>query len=201
MRRPAGPHNLQVKKRAMGITLVLAVLVMSTAAFAAKYGYEIDPEGMKALEAASSFPVKIIEKKVVEECLDVKDYAPADVLSLTVTNGSDDEISALGIKFVAYDESSRTQNISGGSPLSLLSFDKMNESPEIYTLAQDGLTLKPGAVCVLSTAVDYSSFTGARAMVEYYVRADGTKVDNPDFAGWQNMAYGLSSEGNMTVLD
>ena len=192
---------LQLKR----IILLAAVFTLlgSRAASAAKYGYEIDPEAMKTMEEESTFPVKVTEKKVVEECLDVENYDPSDILSLTVTNGSDTEISAVRIQYVAYDENNRTADISGGRALLQLQFSMGADTvaPEIYTLGKEELAIQPGESFAISTAVDYGSFTGLRAMVEYYVTSDGTQVDNPSFPMWQNLAYGLEATGNVTELD
>ena len=174
------------------------MLLLGCAALAYDYGYAIDVDALKALEADCPFPVVVTEKKVVEECLDTEGFGNSldDALIFTVTNGSDAGLSAITVCFVAYDAEGNTQNVTAEG----LTFTDSSAPPQINTLDKDGLTVAPGESAALSVAVDYSKFVGVRAMVARYTAEDGTVVENPQFAAWQNLAFGLSSEAT-TVLD
>ena len=189
-------------KSLLAAALTLALLTTG-AALAGEYGYEIDVAAMKALEEGCPFPVRVTEKKVVEECFDTEGFFDDndDALVITVTNGSDAEITALKVCFVGYDADQLTRRVQGDD-MSIASF---NASPKINTLSKDGLSVAPGGSCALSMKVDYahdgtSKFVGIRAMVESYTTADGAVVANPQYDEWQNLAFGMAG-GNVTELD
>ena len=177
---------------ALALALLLALSLAGTA-LAGAYGYEIDVNAMKAQEAADTFPVRVVEKKVVEECFDcaLGEYND-DALVITVSNGSTDTLAALKVCFVAYDEGNKT--VEATSDMYISSFN-INASPEIYTMSKEDLSVASGQNCVLSMPVSYEKFVGVRAMVAEYTKADGTVVTNPAFAVWQNLAFGLAAGG------
>ncbi len=179
----------------LALTLLLA-LSLAGAALASAYGYEIDVNAMKAQEAADTFPVKVIEKKAVEDCFDcdMGEYND-DALVITVSNGSTDTLTALKVCFVAYDGESKTVKVTSD-----MVFSAFNASPEIYTMSREDLNVASGQSCVLSMPVSYENFVGVRAMVAEYTKADGTVVANPTFAAWQNLAFGLAASSS-TELD
>ena len=189
-----------MKKRRTIAALALAVAACSCiSASAAKFGYEIDPAAMKELEQASTFEVQVTEKKVVEECLDTEmlDHND-DVLILTVTNNSDVPVRGVKVKYVAHDDQNLTAEVTGFNG-SFGSFAG-NDQPEIFSVESGEEVLEPGGVHSFVQAVDFSQFTGVRAIVEEYVLEDGTKVANPDYPAWENLAFGLGS-GAVTELD
>ena len=135
---------------ALALALLLALSLAGTA-LAGAYGYEIDVNAMKAQEAADTFPVRVVEKKVVEECFDcaLGDYND-DALVITVSNGSTDTLAALKVCFVAYDEGNKT--VEATSAMYISSFN-INASPEIYTMSKEDLSVASGQNCVLSMPV------------------------------------------------
>lgn len=189
-------------RRRRRISLALAaglVLCMGMTASADKHGYEINPEAMKELEEASTFEVRVTEKKVVEECLDTEsmDYND-DVLILTVTNGSDKPVKAVKVKYAAYDDKNITTEVASSKNIV---FSMGDAAHEIFSVESgEDEIIEPGGTCEFVQAVNFSLFSGVRAMVAEYVLEDGTVVSNPDYPNWENMAFGLDG-GNVTELD
>ena len=181
---------------ALALTLALALTagLLGGAALAAKDGYEIDVPAMKALEQGSQFPVRVVLKKVVEEYFTTSYGDPKTaLLSFTLENGSDSEIAAMTIYFVAYDDDSVTRDITPSSGIG--AYYGRNEQPELKTLPLSELAFAPGTTYVTGLAVDWKRFTGVRAIVAEYTTADGTVVQNPDFTAWQTLAFGMVSQG------
>ena len=157
---------------------------------------------MKELEQASTFEVMVTEKKVVEECLDTELMDDNDdVLVLTVTNSGSEPVHSVKVKFVAYNDQNLTAKLQSSGRISISVGLGDDSAPEIYSMVTgEDEILEPGSSQSLVQAVDYSWFTGVRAMVEEYVLADGTHVANPDYPAWENLAFGLGSS-NVTELD
>lgn len=188
----------KIFKKTAAFLLASGILAVSAAGItpAYQFGYSIDVEAMKEAEQASDFPVQVVLKKVVEECIDTETFMePCDVLAFTVRNDSEDTITGITLKFVAYDEANETADVSADLPLV-----SANSSPEINELKEEGLTLEPGQEYTLATAVNYSRFVGARAMIASYTNEAGEQISNPDYPSWENLAFGLSG-GNVTELD
>ena len=165
-------------------------------AAASQFGNLIDVDAMKNLETSSDFPVRVTEKKVVVECIDVVEIGgDSDVLVFTVENGSADTVSSLTVRFVAYDDEQKTTDITRGlKPIGI------NSTPNIFTQEKTDISLAPGESTSISTAVSFSLFSGVRAMVESYTTDGGKTVSNPAFEQWQNLAFGLTG-GSVTELD
>ena len=182
-------------KRFLILLLVICLAACSTAA-ASKYGYPVDLETMKMLEEQSSFAVRVTEKKVVLENYDVETFSDegADALVITVTNGSDSEITSLEVGFIAVTEEGKTTDVVRNWDISI------GGTPEIKRLVRSDMNLAPGDKTELVARVDYSCFKGVRAMVISCRLADGSVLKNPDYEQWKNYAYGLTSE-NTTELD
>ena len=179
--------------------LLIAVLVWVLPAQASPYGYKIDVSAMKALESSSSFPVRVTQKKVVEECYDTDSMgAPCDQLSFTVENGCAEEISGFRLFYVAYDETEATQKIDSTSGISFSI--SSSEGPELYSVAATDLALPARDSIEAGLPVHWKTFVGVRAIISEYTAADGTVVSNPDFPAWQTLAYGMVSD-NSTELD
>ena len=187
-------------KKQIPALLLLLCLLFTASAQADKYGYAVDIDTMKALEAQSAFPVKVTEKKIVQECFDKKTGVgttdSADALVVTVTNQSDQTLTGVQVGFIALNEKGLTTDVVATSKSSLGLSDN---TPEIKTLVRDDLSLAPGESCIISLRVDYNRVRGVRAMVSGYTTAEGA-VANPDSPLWQTYAFGLGSE-NSTELD
>ena len=90
---------------ALALALLLALSLADTA-LAGAYGYEIDVNAMKAQEAADTFPVRVVEKKVVEEKkknyknLKKQDIAGRTALMYAAIAGSSTLLVAVLILFV-----------------------------------------------------------------------------------------------------
>lgn len=192
--------ELNMLKKQIPALLLLLCLLFTASAQADKYGYAVDIDTMKALEAQSAFPVKVTEKKIVQDCFDKKTGVgttdSADALVVTVTNQSDQTLTGVQVGFIALNEKGLTTDVVATSKSSLGLSDN---TPEIKTLVRDDLSLAPGESCIISLRVDYNRVRGVRAMVSGYTTAEGT-VANPDFPLWQTYAFGLGSE-NSTELD
>ena len=182
--------------RTIALALCLC-LSLACAARADAYGYKIDVSAMKALEAADAFPVKVTLKKVVEEYFDTELMDNnGDLLAFTVENGTDGEVSGFTLYFVAYDDGELTQDITSGIVSSIASGGK----PQLSTVTPPDVSIAPGGTYETGLAVNYSRFTGVRAMIADYTLPDGTVVENPAFAAWQTLAYGMVSDSS-TELD
>ena len=188
-------------RRKVLAAFLCAGLVIGTgySAYADKHGYAIDPEAMKEVELASSFEVQVTEKKVVEECLDTDSMDfNTDVLVLTVTNAGSTPIRSIKVKYVAYNDENITTDVASSRSIA---FNMMDEAHEIFSaVSGEKETVEPGETCQLMQAVNFSLFTGVRAMVQEYTLEDGTVVSNPDYPTWESMAFGLVS-GDVTELD
>ena len=176
--------------------LLVVCLLCTFSASASKYGIKVDTETMKMLEAQSTCPVRVTEKKVVLGTFDVKLFSHDGAASLviTVTNGSDTTLTAVDVGFIALKEDDTTTDTKSN-----LTYSPM-ETAEVKHLARSDLSLAPGESCVISTRVDYDYFKGVRAMVCQYTAADGSVVVNPDYKTWEMYAFGLSST-DATELD
>lgn len=187
---------MNVKKLAALLALLLLVF-LTGAAQAADYGYEIDVPAMKALEEASAFPMRVTEKKVVVEQFDTDNWNdPTDALMITVANDTNATVTEVRLCYVAYDADNCTCDIEGTS-ISIPSFDA---APKISSVTKSGISLAPGEKTVFTTKVSFDRFTGLRAIVSQYTDDTGNTVANPDFARWQDMAFGVSG-GSVTELD
>ena len=190
-----GKRNPRMK-RYTAVFVCLFLLLFSMPAAAAQYGYWIDVDAMKELEASSDFPLQITEKKVVEECLDVDSLiGDADVLAFTVQNNSTEIVTELTVGFVAYNDEQKTCDITSGMKPYIA-----GSSPEIFTQVKSDIELAPGESIVLSSEVSWSMFSGVRAVVKSYATQGGESAVNPIFNTWQNLAFGLSGD-NVTELD
>lgn len=187
---------MRARRLWMALATLLALSLLTTAS-AGKYGYAVDVDAMKAAEAADPFPVRVIERKVVEESFSVDLFENADdALVITVENGSQDAVAAVKVGFVAYDKDGVTVEVTG----ELTPYTGLQAEHEIYTLNKDGLSVAPGGRVELVKKVDYSRLHSVRAMVAEYTTESGETVVNPSYAQWQNLAYGLTA-GNVTELD
>jgi len=192
--------ELNMLKKQIPALLLLLCLLFTASAQADKYGYAVDIDTMKALEAQSAFPVKVTEKKIVQECFERRsDFNipdSPDALVVTVTNQSDQTLTGVQVGFIALNAEGLTTDVVRSTSLTI---SLSNDPPEIKTLARDDLSLAPGESCIISLRVDYERVRGVRAMVSEYTTAEGT-VANPDFPLWQTYAFGLGSS-NSTELD
>ena len=181
--------------RGLMIALCVCLVLPGISACADAYGYKIDVNAMKAREAADSFPVKVVLKKVVEEYFDTSSFNdPYDLLAFTVENGTDSVVTGFTLVFVAYDEDECTREITRSMPV------LSSGSPKLNTVNPGEIAIDPGATFTTGQAVFYEKFTGVRAMISKYRLADGSSVANPAFTEWQNLAYGMVSD-NSTELD
>ena len=187
---------MKARKMLCVLSALVLLLAVPAAVVAARYGYAIDVDAMKALEASCSFPVCVTEKKIVRECFDVKrlsDESP-DALVVTVHNGTDRVVTGLKVGIVAYDEGNLVRNTVRTNSVSY------DASPEITYMIKSDISLAPGESCIVTLRVNYSCFSGVRAMVAEYTTEDGASVANLDFGAWQNLAFGLAA-GDSTELD
>lgn len=190
-------------RRTVALALVMALAAaLCGAALALEYGYTVDVEAMRALEQGCAFPVKVLEKKAVEEVFDsseMMDYN-TDALVVTVVNNSESIVSEVRVCLIVYDDSAAVVKPTRSS---LASF---HEQAEIISLVKSGMALEPGQSCALSMQACYAGsdgtprFTGARALVAAYTDEAGNVIGNPDYAEWQNLAFGMSGS-NVTELD
>ena len=176
--------------------LLVLCLLGTIPASASKYGYTVDVETMKMLEAQSSCPVHVTEKKIVLGTFDEKAFSDegADSLVITVINGTDSPIASVTVGFIALKEDNSVTDIKSN-----LTYQPQG-SPEVKRLVRSDLTLAPGESISLSTRVDYGHFKGVRAMVSEYTTEDGSVKINPDYKTWEMYAFGLSST-DATELD
>ncbi len=182
------------------VAAVLALMLMVPGSvFAQKYGYKIDVSAMKALEEASAFPVRVVQKKVVEELYDVTDYyLPADALTLTVRNNTDTDVTGFAIYWVAYDEEGKTCEIDSESIIA--SFSPGTSSPRLYSAELTGNVLPAHSETSYDQRVHWDEFVGVRSIIAWYTDSKGNVISNPDFSLWQTLAYGLTGESS-TELD
>lgn len=150
----------------------------------------INNDGLKEIETNDTFAVKVIKKEVIKDANPGFSFAGNDVLSLTIENKSDKEITDVRVAVVGYDSDNGIIVMGDGS----YSMDD-DKNVRMYTSGDEKYA--NDSQNMFNIACKSEKIVGVHAIVASYVDSDGNTVENPVLADW----YKSVELGSNIVLD
>ena len=138
----------------------------------------VNVNGLKAVSAADTFPVKVESTRTVENAFSGYSYQGNDAIGVTVRNNTDKTITNLRIYLCSYDSSNYYVEIDSGGAVYV--------QQTIYSIFDwSDLNLAPGESMEIGARLrNAEDIAGVQAIVASYTASDGTKEENKTVSTW-----------------